>query len=588
MRLVRGCGFIIILMFTLFAALSHAAVMKPLRPDQAFQFSYEVTAPSTVVAKWKIARGYYLYRDRFAFITEPAVNVDINYPATNITSEKNIGKHTGYAGELAIPVTVTDNAGAVTLRINYQGCSTAGFCYPPMTKTVVLNTSLNQAENNAGFAGLMNDQQKVSQMLSVTPQTSLLLLMFVGLGLLLSFTPCVLPMIPILTSIIVGQRGAVSTRKALLLSVSYVLGAALTYAVAGVAAAMMGSSLQVWLQQPAFIYAGALIFILLALSLFGVFEFHMPAIMRNMIVNASNQQRGGAYAGVFLMGVLSALLVSPCVTAPLVGVLMYVASTGNIVLGASALFAIGIGMGIPLIAVGVSAGKWLPKRGPWMDAVSKFFGLMMLAMAIWLLSRVVSFSLTAVLYGALLLLGGLVIAVFLPRHIGWRRLNYSLGMLSALTGVVFIVMAFQSGNLTGYVHHSSDNATTPFVVVHNEQALNRALEVARDQKKPVLIDFYADWCASCVEMENEVFDKAPVLTQLQNFMLIRVDITENNADDQALLARYNVLAPPTVLLINQRGDEDGKLRIIGEMSANAFISRVQVFAQTHCENKTIC
>jgi thiol:disulfide interchange protein DsbD len=350
----------------------------------------------------------------------------------------------------------------------------------------------------------------------------------------------------------------------------------------------MGSSLQVWLQQPMFIYTGALIFVLLALSLFGVFEFRMPAVMRNVIVSASNRQRGGAYAGVFLMGVLSALLVSPCVTAPLVGVLMYVASTGNVLLGASALFAIGIGMGIPLIAVGVSAGKWLPKRGPWMNAVSKFFGLVMLAMAIWLLSRVVTFSLTALLYGVLLLLGGLVIGVYLPRHIGWKRLHYSLGALTAVTGVVFIAMAFNAANLTGYVQRQANNKPTPFVVVHNQQALDQALETARAKMKPALIDFYADWCASCVEMEKEVFDKASVLTQLQNFMLIRVDLTDNSAEDQALLARYDVVAPPTVLLINQSGHEDDKLRIIGEMSANEFISRIQVFAQAHCDKKMIC
>lgn len=527
MRHWQQYGLLLVLFAWLFSANGYAGNVKPLQSEQAFNFSYEFVAPTTVIAKWKIAPGYYLYRNRFHFMTNPYTNVVVSYPTTNVKWDKATSRHEGYTGALTIPLTLKSHAADVTLRISYQGCAEQGFCYPPMLQTISLK------ETRASLRTLAKDQNEVNHLLA-TQNDSLLMLLFVGLGLLLSFTPCVLPMIPILTSIIVGQRGSVSTSKAFFLSLFYVLGTAITYSAAGVLAAMMGGSLQVWLQTPIFIILGAFIFFMLALSLFGLFDIHMPKFIRNRIVILSNKQRGGAYAGVFLMGVLSALLISPCVTAPLVGVLLYIGTTGDVLLGASALFSIGIGMGIPLIVIGVSAGKWLPKRGLWMKVVEKCFGVLMLAMAIWLLSR----------------------------------------------STLFSTNSLNNENKAGVV--------SQFVVVHNQQQLNSVLLSASVQHKPVLLDFYADWCESCVTMEKNVFDKTRVRDQLKNFVLIRADLSDNSEEDQAMMTNYKVIAPPTVLLFNQSGEEDNDLRIIGEVNDTEFISRISVFAQAYCDQKTIC
>lgn len=594
MRLRHCVAGLLIAFVWLMACPALAADVKPLPADQAFQFSTEKTSSTAIQAKWKIAKDYYLYQDRFHFETQPEVMMQITYPPATVEKDRQSGRVEGYNGELSIPVVFKTDQSSILLRVTYQGCSEKGFCYPAVTKEVNINlagavTSSSDA-SALSVSSLMTDQNKVSKLLA-SQHSSTLLLIFVLLGLLLSFTPCVLPMIPILTSIIIGQRASVSTARAFFLSLFYVLGTAMTYAGAGVLAAMMGKSLQVWLQQPAFILAGAAIFVLLALSLFNVYELKMPAFLRHHIVHVSNRQRSGAYLGVFLMGALSALLVSPCVTAPLVGVLLYVGTTGDVWFGASALFAIGLGMGIPLIVVGVSAGKWLPKRGPWMEGVKKAFGVVMLLMAVWLVSRAFNLSLSVLLYGLLLMLAGYLIGVRLPGLIGWPRLNGFVGGVTGLTGLLFAILSFTPGaNLLvpGSVGQTVAQSASSFVVVHNKSELTDALMAARDKGKPALVDFYADWCESCIEMEHDVFAKEHVQNRLKNFVLIRADLSDNSGEDQMLMQDYNVIAPPTVLLFNQQGTEDEGSRIIGAVNASEFMTRISKFAAANCNQQTLC
>ncbi|MCW5584073.1 MAG: protein-disulfide reductase DsbD, partial [Gammaproteobacteria bacterium] len=460
---------------------------------------------------------------------------DVRFPQSQLKQNPNhIGEEV-YSGQVTIPVALQTMNQQIQLSVDYQGCSERGFCYPPMSKTYQLDLTNHAALPAQGdhhlsafyssFRALLTDQNDVHHLFS-SQSLGVMLLIFAGLGLLLAFTPCVLPMIPILTSIIVGHKQPVSTKKAFLLSSTYVLGASITYAMVGIVAALMGNSLQAWLQQPWIIAMVSILFVILSLSLFGLYDLRLPRYWQNHITAISRKQEGGTYIGVFIMGIVSTLIVSPCVTAPLVGVLMYIAQSGNVVLGAGALFVMSVGMGMPLIAIGVSTGKWMPRRGPWMNAVQKTFGVLMLCMAAWLFSRVVSFP--------------------------------------------------------------ESTAASSFVVVHNEKDLHQQLINAQALRKPVLLDFYADWCESCVSMDKKVFNEPSVRHVLNQFVLLRADLSANNADDAALLKTYNVIAPPTVLFFNHQGQEVNSHRIVGELSAQEFMTRINTFITASCDKKVTC
>ncbi len=430
------------------------------------------------------------------------------------------------------------------MSVDYQGCSEAGFCYPPIHKEFNVDVSAQTIKDISALPDekvstgtdeklttLATDQNKVDTLLA-NASFGMLMLIFAGLGLLLAFTPCVLPMIPILTGIILGQRQPLTTRKAFLLSLAYVMGAAITYSLAGVAAAMMGSSLQAWLQQPWVIVAVSILFVILALSLFGLFDIRLPRMWQHHITTVSRKQQGGTYPGAFIMGMVSTLIVSPCVTAPLVGVLMYIGQTGDILLGAAALFAMGMGMGIPLLLIGVSARKFLPKSGPWMVVVKQLFGVMMLVMAVWMFSRIPSLDI---------------------------------------------------------LHVERQTATEgSFVVVQNLKEVNQQLLLAQEQHKPVILDFYADWCESCVSMDKKVFGSPAVRAALSNFVLLRADLTANNQADDQILKNYAVIAPPTVLFFNNKGKEVNSRRIVGEVSPGEFLGRINTFMSARCDKKLQC
>lgn len=551
---------------------------QPLRPDQAFILNTTIKSAQEIVATWDIAPGYYLYRQRFQFESTPNVVANVVYPKAEIKLDPNNRQYEVYSGKLSIPVLLKTSPQHINLRVDYQGCSSQGFCYPPMHKIMTLNLTAAPASDSlstggtTSFTSLLTDQNSIAAMLG-SQHFMLLLMLFVGIGLLLSFTPCVLPMIPILTSIIAGQGQSLSTRKAFFLSSTYVLGTAITYAFAGLAAAWLGSSLQVWLQKPWIIAASAMLFVLLAFSLFGIFELRLPRRFQHHIHFLSNKQKGGTYVGVFMMGMLSTLIVSPCVTAPLVGVLMYISQTGDLVLGASALFAMGIGMGIPLLLIGTSAGRWLPKSGAWMQAVKYLFGVLMLAMAIWLVSRIANALIVYFLSGTLLIGAAIFLSLHLPRLIGRHRLNRGLGFIVGVSGMLIMVGGINI-SANPLQHFNAMTAAQKFIIVRNESDLNKQLLIAQSKHQPVILDFYADWCESCVSMDNNVFKLPDVQKMLGHFVLLRADLSENTQADEMLLKRYDVIAPPTVVFFDNQGREINGERIVGEVNAKEFVARL--------------
>lgn len=602
LRYVKFLVSLLLICLGLNTAYAFAATgLTPLPADEAFSFSTSFYHPNELMAQWQIAPGYYLYVQKLHVFVQPGP-VKIDYPQGELRSDPVRGSFEAYSGLLNIPVPLLDSQKTVTMTVDYQGCSEGGFCYPPMHKEFSVN-AVNQtitenhanpeqiapARDESSLSALMSDQNGVRGLLA-GGHIAALMLVFAALGLLLAFTPCVLPMIPILTSIIIGHKQPLSGKKAFLLSSTYVLGSAVTYSLAGVAAAMMGGSLQAWLQQPWIIAATSGLFVILSLSLFGLYDLRLPRLWQHHITALSRKQQGGSYAGVFIMGIVSTLIVSPCVTAPLVGVLMYIGQTGNVVLGAAALFAMGIGMGIPLLVIGVSARKVLPKSGPWMVLVKQFFGLLMLGMAVWLFSRIPSHTIKMESLGVILLLAGVLAGIYLSRVTEWRRLNQCVGTCVALLGALVMINGSGWMNLTPSWLSASGNASgaNSFIIVSDLDALNQQLAQAQLAHKPVLLDFYADWCESCVAMDKNVFSTPDVINVLKNFVLLRADLTSNNMEDEALLKNYSVVAPPTVLFFNNDGREVNSRRIVGEVSAREFITRINTFMSASCDKKMQC
>lgn len=554
------------------AAPSHA----PMQVDQAFIFTPSVNDSKTILLHWQMAPGYYLYRDKISIETTPSSPLTYTLPQGELKYGANNKRHEVYFGTLSLPVRVNTLAnadtGAMRLSVQYQGCAADGFCYPPILKTYHLDFStqtLVPDETSTFDMGTLLTSHQGVQALFHTEQWGVMLLLFVGLGLLLSFTPCVLPMVPILTSIILGQAKR-NTSKAFLLSLTYVLGMSVTYAAAGVMAALLGSSLHVWLQTPWMIAGVSLIFVLLGFSLLGAFDLNLPRYFQQGVSAFSSRLAGGHYVGVGLMGVLSTLIVSPCVTAPLVGVLMYIGESGSVFLGGTALFALGIGMGIPLLLIGTSAGKWVPKSGPWMVGIKYLLGLLMLAMAIWLASRILGTAFIVMLWGCFLVVCAWLLRRVLPRMIS--ALSYGVGMAGVL---LMVGGAVQPDRVNEWVRLVvGERATTPFTVVKDIASVNQALLLAERTRQPVILDFYADWCESCVVMDKEIFNPALVKEQLRGYVLLRADLSQNNAADAALLQYFKVIAPPTILFFNAKGQENISQRIVGQVNTEQFLERL--------------
>lgn len=577
---IKGLRFLLLIGLALYAAVSMASHEKPLPAEQAFIFSVAKVNAQKIIVQWKIAPNYYLYTKRLDIDVDPSTGVNVHYPRGRLKKSPLGVQEEVYFKRVLVPINLPPNVETAILNVDYQGCSQHGFCYPPVHKevSIVLNA---KSQSTVSLSSLFTDQQGVLLALQ-TQHYPLLLLFFLGLGLLFAFTPCVLPMIPILTAIIVGQHAA-STRKSFSLAFTYVLGMASAYAIAGVAAAVMGSSVQVWLQKGWVIGLMSAIVLLLALSLFEWYDLRFSRRWHNFVSNWSRRHQGGNYLGVFSMGVLSTLVVSPCITAPLMGVLIYISQTGNIFLGGGALFALGLGMGIPLMLIGMSANKWLPKSGAWMEAVRKVMGFCMLALAIWMLSRILMPVTIMLLWSLLLFMVAAFFYVSMPQYIGRRRMNRFIGIFAAVLGV-FVILS--GTNTLTLKQVPVEQSTSLFTVVKSIASLKQQLASAAARGQPVLLDFYADWCESCIAMDEKVFKQTDVQMNLKKYRLLRADLTNNNAADAEMLKAYQVIAPPTILFFDSRGQEINSQRVVGEIGVKEFLSRLTTVKS--CHEKTTC
>ena len=538
--------------------------------EKAFVFTSERLESGETQLYWQIADGYYLYQKRLKFDGLPAEHHPA-LPEGEAHSDEFFGEQQVYRQglELKIP------AGAAgQVKVGFQGCADAGLCYPPHTQVVDLGgTSAIAATNEAPDQALASGLQQRALGWS--------LLVFFGLGLLLAFTPCSLPMLPILAGLIVGS-GA-TPKRGFALATSYVVSMALVYAVMGVLAAMLGANLQALLQNPWLLGSFAAVFVLLALPMFGFFELQLPVAVRDRLENVSRNQRGGSLFGAGVLGALSGLLVGPCMTAPLAGALLYIAQSGNALHGGLILFTMGIGIGVPLLLLVTVGNRFLPKPGAWMNLLKGVFGFLFLATALLMLRPVLDESLWIGLCGALLL-----IAAYSAwkQSEGFGRVAHVFGASSLLLGMwgslLMIGAAGGSDDLVKplqvYSAANSSSAVNPvghdaFTTIKDPAALQRELDAAQAQGQWVLLDYYADWCVSCKVMEKQVFGKAHVLEALSEVRLLRLDVTADNAASRELLGRYKVPGPPSLLWIGADGIERRSQRITGEVDAGTFLQR---------------
>ncbi len=575
------------------SSLARGAEPELLEPEKAFRFSARLKDERSIEVNYQIAPGYYLYRDKFRFTLAPegAKAGAARLPAGKKHRDEFFGEVETYRGDLTI-VLPFDTAGAgvpaVTLTAVSQGCADVGVCYVPQEQKAELRLAALGAGATrtdapgalfGGAAPAAGEDDRVAGLLR--GGFWLAVASFFGFGLLLSFTPCVLPMVPILSGIIIGAGHPVTKTKGFLLAAVYVLGMAITYAVAGVAAGLSGAMLSAALQNPWVVGGFAAVFVALALAMFGAYELQLPVALQSRIASASNRFHGGHLAGVFSMGVLSALILGPCVAAPLAGALLYISQSRDVVLGGSALFAMALGMGVPLLAIGASAGALLPKAGPWMDMVKRFFGALLLGVAIYLVSPFTPVSVQMFLWGALLIVTAITLRVIDPlppgAH-GFQRFSKGVGVIALIAGVAYLVGAFSGSRdllqpLSGLRVTASESGgphETPFQRVNSPAELDARIQAAAG--RTVMLDFYADWCVSCKEMERFTFSDERVKSRFRDMVLLQADVTANNAEHAALLKHFRLFGPPGIVFFDREGREIQGLRVIGFQSADRFVA----------------
>ncbi len=552
-----------------------------LEPEKAFQVKAQMASSDQMRITYTIADGYYLYRERLKFAAQGAELGAIQLPAGKVKFDETFQKDVEtYHHELVVVIPVKATAD-FHLKLELQGCAEAGLCYPPMelnlsvaladiaanVGTVPVATSQAAQESGEQSSG---EQSSIADALK-SGRLSLIIPLFLVLGLGLSLTPCVLPMVPILSFIIVGEGAAVKRSRGFFLSLSYVLGMALVYTSLGVAAGLLGEGLSAALQNPWVLSAFAFLMIALSLSMFGIYQLQMPAAIQTRLTYFSEGQRNGKMAGVFLMGAISALIVGPCVAAPLAGALVYISQTKNVVVGGTALFSLAMGMGVPLLLVGISAGSLLPRAGVWMEQIKRFFGVLMLAMAIWMVSPVLP-PVVQMSAWAILLLGYGIYQLAYYQGKLFSKLIAILCMLAGGTQLVGLVTGGRDAlapiaHLTGQVQH------VKFQRIKSTAELDTVL--AQSKGKIAMLDFYADWCVSCKEMEKLTFVEPRVKAQLDQYLLLQVDVTANNADDKALLKRFGLFGPPGIIFFGAEGKEIANTRVIGYQNADKFLSSLQ-------------
>jgi thiol:disulfide interchange protein DsbD len=563
-----------------------------LSPDQAFQFQASADGPDRVRLSWVITKGYYLYRDRITVAAaegSPASLAAPEFPEGVVKNDEYFGKQVIYHDSLVVPVPLTRTASGamdLTLKVTYQGCAEAGLCYPPQTRDVSVQLppgtgatgSAGPVSGAAAPAVYVSQQDRLAQLLR-SGSLMKVLLYFFGSGLLLAFTPCVLPMVPILSGLIVGGGERVTTSRAFFLSLTYVLGMAITYTLTGALFAAAGKQVQAVFQQPWIIGLFAALFVAMSLSMFGLYTLQMPSFIQTRVSEISNRQQGGSFSGVAIMGVLSALIVTTCVGPVLVAALVVIGQSGDVVRGASALFAMGLGMGAPLLVVGSSAGRWLPRAGAWMDSVKRLFGALMLALAAWMLDRIVPARWSLVLFAVPAVAAAVVLWGFVPPKRGATSavrpsllVARAASLLMALYAVALLVGTTRGSDdlLKPLSARSASQDEPAFISVSSLADLQREVRAASAAHQAVMLDFYADWCTSCKEMQRFTFTDPQVRDALKSVRLLRADVTANNADDQALLHEFQIYGPPTIAFYDREGKEHHEYRVVGYMKAQEF------------------
>ena len=539
-----------------------------LSPEKAFQPSIKLIENNHLEVSWDIAKGYYLYLGMFEFsVDSPEMKIiKVDMPEGKKKKDEFFGDVDVYYNSTKANIYFDKITGETNLILKYQGCADAGLCYPPITKKF----PLKQYASNDSYllkASMTDNQYSFSQQLSEQSITLNIFLFFLA-GLLLAFTPCVFPMIPILTGLIVGQGENISTKKSFFLSLTYVLSMSLTYAAAGILIALSGTNIQADLQNPYVLTSFAVLFAVLALSMFNVIRIQMPASIQSLLISKSNTNSSGTYVGVGIMGSLSALIVGPCVTAPLIGALIYISMTNDYLIGGSALFALGMGMGAPLLILGTSASELTKKIGPYLEITNKFFGVLFLIVSIWLIERIVSIEIAAYLWSTL----SIIVAIGLTRIITFKKISrFTLKFLSIL---LFIYSGLQiyganvNKNFDPMLSFIKQSQSASFTKIFYTDELFSQI---KNSKKITMVDLYADWCVACKELDKYTFSEKKVADLLKGLNLIKLDITKTNDDNSKFLKDYKLFGPPAILFFNNDGTEIRQSRIVGFIDAENFI-----------------
>ncbi|MFQ3192544.1 MAG: thiol:disulfide interchange protein DsbD [Paraglaciecola sp.] len=597
--------FVILLSFCFSSSMSMAQTSDPLadlfaeepqflKVDEAFQFDFSQQGEQ-VTLSWRIADGYYLYKKQFKTVVKQAELGMHVFPVAEQVEDEFFGLSDVYRGQLDITYPIVSSVQDGIVKIRYQGCADAGLCYPPTTKEVYLNQvgnasvagsyeSLKSSVSESNTQAPISEQFELASLLSSEQSLLITLLLFLGLGIGLAFTPCVFPMYPILSGIVIGQGKTISTSRAFILSFVYVQGMAITYSLLGLIVASAGVQFQAGLQHPAILIALIVIFVLLAVVMFGAYELQLPSSWQEKLNAMSNKQTSGSYLGVLAMGAISGLVASPCTTAPLTGILLFVAQSGDLVLGFSALYVLSLGMGIPLILFGITGGKLLPKAGNWMNVVKVTFGFMMLAVAIMFVERLVSHVATDIAWA---LLGLTTFTYFYVMNQNSQTSFYK-GLRAFLIFIgLFVSAGYGYQTINGISHNntqaqSSNNtlAHPEFLTVNSIENFNQALSEANAKGQTVMLDLYADWCVACKEFEKFTFPDSRVVAALNDTVWMQIDVTDDNERNIALLEHFSVLGLPTILFFDTQGEEIETARVTGFMRAEPFAEHVnRLFAQ---------